>query len=398
MMSEHDHLDNSLKDLGTALRERPSLKDRIIDRLAAPEESPRMSDRPWYGSRFAKAITVLAACLVVALGVWKITGEESASQAFAAAIESVRQASTFSCKRIYTNAASGEVREELIMFKEPNFERREVIKCGSFQFNGEVTIRDYGSRKELRLMPSEKTAGLSDKSSDYEIDESTGKVKLRELDTSVRGQLVQWSEEEDVEDLGRVELEGRTVRLLKSRWGVWEVKVWADPQSRMPVQVILRARDGEVSTYTSIKIDEELSDEHFSLEPPEGYRLKEFKGWPDEKAKLNAKMSFLAIACYRYADKHDGQFPEKLDDLIEAGIKEEVLKTILAASGQPDGPIVIRYRHPPKNGEGQTCVLMYEAYETWPEPGLVVCFLDGHREIIVDQKRFEELLQKGPAE
>ncbi len=393
MMSEHDHLDNSLADLGTTLRERPSLKDRIIGRIAESEGCRTTSNRPWYRSRLVKAATALAACLAIVSGVWMIAGEESASQAFAAAIEHVRQARTFSCRQINEDKALREVREESIMFKEPNLQRRESIRSGLPDFNGEIRIRDYNSRKELHLVPGERTAALSDRSSDYEIDESTGRVKPRELDTSVRDQLIEWSEREDVEDLGRVELEGRSARLLKSRRGVWEMKMWVDPHSRMPLQVVLTTRDRWVETYTSIKIDEELRDEYFSLEPPEGYRLREIKGWPDAKAKLNAKMSYLVLACYGFADKHDGQFPEQISDLVKADIKEEVLKVVLAAPGQPDGPVVIRYHRPPKEAEGQICVLMHEAYETWPERGLAVCFLDGHREIIVDEERFEELLQ-----
>ncbi|NLS93465.1 MAG: hypothetical protein GXX96_15005 [Planctomycetaceae bacterium] len=392
-MCEQDHLDSSLADLGATLRRQPSLRDRIITRIAEAEVLSRTTLRPWYRSRVVKVITGLAACLAL-LSVWRFAGQETAGRVFAAAIESVRQARTFSCRRIEEDTVKNRIREELIMFREPGLQRREDIRTELPHFKKEISIRDYGSRKELRLFPSEKTAYLEDKSSAYEIDENTGRLKLRELDTSIRDQLIQWSQEEDVEDLGRAELDGRTVRLLKSRWGKWDVKVWVNPRTRMPVQVVLSGYGRYVDTYTSIEIDGRMDDGLFSLVPPEDYQLREIKtGWSDGQEKVSAKMAFLAPACYWFADKHNGRFPVQIGDLAEIGIKKEVLKVVLAAPDQPDGPAVIRYRRPAEKAEGQTTILMHEAFETWPERGLVVCFLDGHREIIRDQKRFEEMLK-----
>lgn len=395
-MSEHDHVSNSLVDLGASLREQPSLKDRIVQRIAETDVCRKAAPKPWRRSRVAKAVAGLAACLLLVLTVWKMTGQDGASQVFAAAMESVRQARTFSCKRITECVMDGQkcVREELFMFKEPNLERCVQLTTTRFpQFNGEVTITDYDKRQRLSFVPAEKIAYLTDGSSDYVVDESTGKLKLRELDTTIRDRLLQWSKGE-VEDLGSVELHGQSVRLLQTRWGMWVVKIWIDPKTKLPVQVELHGPDEERTTYTSIQIDAELDDDLFRLQPPDGYRLKRVDtGWSDYQRKLSAKMSHLAVACHHFRGKNDGQFPKELTELKTEGIKEEVLEVILAAPDQPAGPAVIRYRRPPAGADFSTCIILHEVFDKWPKDGLVACFVDGHREIIVDQKRFEQLLR-----
>ena len=395
-MSEHDHISNSLADLGASLREQPSLKDRIMQRIAETDACQKAASKVWYQSREAKAVAGLAACLLVVLTVWKMTGQDGASQVFAAAMESIRRARTFSCKRTMESTMDGQkcVQEELFMFKEPDLERLVRLTTTRFpQFNGEGTITDYDKRQRLRFVPAEKIAYLIDISSNYVVDESTGKLKLSELNTSIRDRLLQWSKGA-VEDLGMVEVNGQSVRLLKSRWGMWVVKIWIDPKTKLPVQVVLHGRDEQLTTYTSIQIDAELDDELFSLEPPKGYSLKKMDtGWSDYQKKLSAKMSHLVLACHHFRSKHDDQFAKQLNDLKATGIKEEVLKVILAAPDQADGPAVIRYRRPPAGADFSTCIILHEAFDEWPKDGLVTCFVDGHREIIADQKHFEQLLR-----
>jgi hypothetical protein len=147
--------------------------------------------------------------------------------------------------------------------------------------------------------------------------------------------------------------------------------------------------------YTSIQIDIELDDALFSLEPPEGYTLKVDKSsWPDDKAKIGAKVMRLGVWCWVYAGDNDDQFPDDLADIVKAGvITDEVLNRVLASPDDPDGPPVIRYRKPDKDAERSTEVILFEIFAKWPEDGAVVCFADGHSEIISDQNRFEELIK-----
>jgi len=146
----------------------------------------------------------------------------------------------------------------------------------------------------------------------------------------------------------------------------------------------------------SIQIDAELDDNLFSLEPPEGYTLRVDKSsWPDDKAKIGAKIMHVGLWCWVYASDNDDQFPDDLADIVRAGVvTDEVLNRVLSSPDDPDGPPVIRYRKPNTDAKDRSIeVMLYEIYDQWPDDGAVVCFADGHSEIISDQNRFEELIK-----
>ena len=55
---------------------------------------------------------------------------------------------------------------------------------------------------------------------------------------------------------------------------------------------------------------------------------------------------------------------------------------------------MIRYSQPGTNVEDRSIeVMLYEIYDRWPDVGAVMCFADGHCEIIPDQNRYEELIK-----
>ena len=346
-------------------------------------------------SRIMKLATAVAIIIVVLIGSHQF-GVDSASKAFAGAIDAVRQARTFSCIEIceYTRDGQQHINKLSIMFKEPDRERYEWLE-GEFSPVREVTITHYGKRQRLDLNIDDETASLVDMGSDYVVEGDTGRLALTQLDTSIRDRLIGWSHEV-VEDLGSVEFNGDVVRLLQSRQDGNVIQVWIDPQTDLPVQISVQ-RPKYTVLYTSIQIDEELDDELFSLEPPEGYSL--FKGglyepWPDDIGQLYAKMRHLLEMCITYAAKHDGQFPRELADLKIVGLTDEALEKILAAPNHPDGSAVIRYRQPRIDAEWSKEVVLYEAYDKWPDRGGVAAgFADGHCEVIVDQTLFETLVR-----
>ncbi|MHC4088452.1 MAG: hypothetical protein ACYSU5_25075, partial [Planctomycetota bacterium] len=265
------------------------------------------------------------------------------------------------------------------------------------QYIGEVTIWHYGKRQRLQFRPFDKTAEFHDMSSDYVIDKKTGELKLTQLNTRLRDYLLELSAGA-VEDLGRVELDGQSVRMLQSRKDKRITTVWVNPETNYPVQIEHKWMDQSRSPvmYTSIQIDTELDDGLFSLEQPEGYTLRVDKSpWPDDKAKIGAKIMHVGLWCWVYASDNDDQFPDDLADIVRAGVvTDEVLNRVLSSPDDPDGPPVIRYRKPNTDAKDRSIkVMLYEIYDQWPDDGAVVCFADGHSEIISDQNRFEELIK-----
>lgn len=375
--------------------------------LAAIAKQPRQIKiwRIIMKSRITKLAVAAVIIVVLMLGInYLDTPIDGASTVFAAAMDRVKQARTFSCTVIFeVGYEDGEKRgkyllKQRLMFKEPDRERHEQLTSAPQwpQYIGEVTIWHYGKRQRLQFKSFDKTAEFHDMSSDYEIDDKTGELKLTQLDTSLRDRLLKLSAGA-VEDLGRVEFDGQSVRMLQSRKDKRITTVWVNPETSYPVQIEHKWTDQRRSPvmYTSIQIDTEMDDGLFSLEPPEGYTLKVDKSsWPDDKAKIGTKVMHLGVWCVVYAGDNDDQFPGDLADLVRAGvITDEVLNKVLAAPDDPDGPPVIRYRKPDKDAERTTEVILFEIFEQWPEDGVVVCFADGHCELIGEQNRFEELIR-----
>jgi hypothetical protein len=247
----------------------------------------------------------------------------------------------------------------------------------------------------MQLRPFDKTAEFRDMSSDYVIDKKTGELKLTQLNTGIRDGLLKLTAGA-VEDLGSVELDGQSVRLLRSRTDKRITTVWVNPETCYPVQIEQKWTDPNRPPvmWSSIQIDPELEDELFSLKPPEGYTISvEKSNLTDEKAKIMVKIKHMGLLCVYHANGNDGQFPNELADLVSGVVTDEVLNRVLASPDDPNGPPVIQYRKPDKDADRSTEVMLFEIFDQWPKDGVVVCYADGHCEIISDQNRFEELIK-----
>jgi outer membrane lipoprotein-sorting protein len=399
----------------SAAKTSAELDERIVDdALQAQRESKTTKSaatRPYIWriimrARMTKYITAAVIALVIIMGIIEVGKPVAGANAvFAAAMDSVRQARTFSCIRISEmQYQDGEkdgmyLLKQRRMFKEPDWERREQLTSAPPwpQHVGEVVVWHYGKRQRLELRPFDKTARFHDMSSDYVIDEKTGEVKLSQLDTRTRDYLLRLSAEA-IEDLGNVDLDGQSVRMLRSRKGKRITTVWVNPKTSYPVQIesTWADRSRPPLVFASIQIDTDLNDDMFSLEPPEGYTLSVHESrWPDDKSKMMTKMKYLGLWCVMYANENDGRFPGGLADLVTWGVTtDKVLNTLIAAPDDPDGPPVIRYRKPKTDAKARFGeVILYEIYDRWPEDGVVAGFADGHCQLIVDQKRFEELIK-----
>ncbi|MBC8217653.1 MAG: hypothetical protein H8E73_04250 [Planctomycetes bacterium] len=360
-------------------------------------------------SRMTKLTTAAVAALVIIIGIIDF-GEPvgGASAVFAAAMDSVRQARTFSCTEITERPhrdEDGQERGKFLfkqrwMFKEPDWKRHEMPKSPWGKVVNEVTITHYGKRQRLELRPVRKTATLRDMSSDYEVDGKTGEVKLTRLRTGLRDRLLKTSAGA-VDDLGEAVLDGKSVRVLQSRKDKRVTTVWIDPETRHPVQIEHKWTDQSRSPLTcvAIQIDTELDDDLFSLEPPEGYTVKVSKAlYADERMKMVAKIMHMGKLCLICRSNHDHVFPNELEDIVTAGImSDDALKNVLAAPDEPNGPPVIRYRRPdfdvPDRGIE---VMLYEVREEGSGDGRVmVVMLDLHGTLMPVQS-LAQLLKPWP--
>jgi outer membrane lipoprotein-sorting protein len=359
-----------------------------------------MLERMTVQRRLVKAVAGLAACAAVIAAVWIGVGGSDAQRVFAAAIDRVTQARTFYCRttsEFVKQDGQKEVWETVYMFKEPDLERIEY-KAG-LPHPGEVHITDYGKRRHLSLHPDDKSAALEDISSAFAVDDRTGNLHLTRLSTGERDQLLSLSAMA-VGSLEDTELDGQSVRVLQARQPKRIITAWIRPETGLPVQLAIELPEQQRRVlWTSIRIDEELDDALFSVEPPAGYTLFKgglYKPGPEDTMKLMAKMMHLLRACHVYRERNNDQFPRELGELTNlkaVGISAEALKTILAAPDQPDGPPVILYRQPREGREWGKEIALYQAFDEWPANGLIaVGFADGHCGVI-SRERFEELMR-----
>ena len=400
---EPHRIAGALDDLGAALRREPSVRGEVMQRVtrhAATHGGAPPALKRWRGlGKFAAAVAACAAIAVLAWGPW---GRGiGATEVFAAAIGQVQQARTFTCRQIVTQAGAGGeplVRETLFAFKEPHLERIESVGGGG---PPQVTVTDYGKRVRLVLHPADGRASLQDMSTTYTTDDQTGRLKPTELGTHARDDLLSISAAA-VEDLGQHEVDGRGVRVLRTDHDAEPVTtVYVDTADGSPVRVEQAwPSRGQTIAYADIRIDGELDDALFGLEPPAGYvmdggRRDAVQPVDDVNGKMMAKVMRVTLECFMYANDHGGKWPTRLDDLRAAGMDAKALRTLLAADGSKDGKPVILYRRPTANA-AEPQIVVYEAPEVRRPTGVVCGFTDGHAEV-VPLARFEQLM-KQPAD
>lgn len=366
-------------------RDLQQTRQRLTEQMIDLPKGKRKTWRIIMQSKITKLATAAMIVLAIVIGITEL-GErvDGASVVFAAAMDSVRQARTFSCTEITErpnrdgNDQEGEtfLFRNKWMFKEPDWKRHERPRGPWGKVVNEITITHYGKRQRLELKGVEKTARLHDMSSRYQVDDKTGELRLTRLRTDLRDQLLETSAGA-VDDLGEAVVEGRSVRVLQSHKGKRITTVWIDPETKHPVQIEHKwtGQSRSPLMYTAILIDTELDDDLFSLAPPAGYTVKVVKPlYPDERMKMVAKIMHLGVLCNRYWGNHNSVYPDELADIVTAGIiSDDALKNVLAAPNEPGGPPVIRYRRPDANAPDPYMeVMLYEVHKEGSGDGRVM--------------------------
>lgn len=397
-METEEQITGGLNELGNALRRQPSVRDGVMRRIteaAATGGGPsHVASRS--GRRWVARLVGAAACILVVVLIWSPWGGNGigASEAFAAAIANVQSAGTFACRQIVTEMKDGEevVREMAFIFKEPDLERIEYGQ--GMPMPGEFSVTDYAKRQRLTVRPDDKEASLQDLSDAYAIDAATGALKPTQLGTHARDDVLRISAQA-VRDLGMSKLNGRPVWVLQSQGDAEPVKtVYVDPQSGKPVQVAIAWPSSQQTfTYADIQLDTELDEALFSLEPPAGYALSTDKVMNEHYGKISAKLMHVMRECYTYASKHDGKWPDRLEDLTKNGMDANAIKTLLAPPDQPNGAPVVIYRRPADGDQRSETIVVYEAPQSRRDGRIAVGFLDVHAEVIREQD-FNEAMKK----
>jgi outer membrane lipoprotein-sorting protein len=172
------------------------------------------------------------------------------------------------------------------------------------QSNNAIVISDFQRGKIVTLMPSQNKAFVIEM--ENMPDEDQGKSNMfREIRRHL--QEAQNTEDESVQFLGEKKIDGLTVIGYHVQRPAVDITVWADPQTKLPVE--MTSTSGPTTyTMTDIVFDVELDESLFSLEIPDGYTVQTIQvdaSEPKEKDLLDM---------FRIWIEHmDGNLPSVLD-------------------------------------------------------------------------------------
>lgn len=324
---------------------------------------------------------IAAAALIIAaiLFVYSFSGSESI--AFADVMRNIQNARTLTYQSVIT-PADQEPQVLKTMVLDPHLMRVELP-------DGSIWITNHGRGKTLLLDSKRKQAVMS----------STPQNTLDLYDTFRNFRTMP---DFTVRDFGRHTIDGTQAigfRLTKENDDN-EIIVWADPQTSHPIRIeqTMKDKDGKVikSITTKIVFDAMLDESLFRLDVPEGYTHKLADGPSERAAKLaqrvqSAKnMKKILLNCIMYAQEHEDQWPDSLQDLNVYGLAADDLMNP-RYPGQEIGYVYVK----PGTPLSPSQVVLYEKYDSWAD-GINVGFVDGHVEFVTEESVFKNRLEESP--
>jgi outer membrane lipoprotein-sorting protein len=271
----------------------------------APVSQPRFMRR-----KSMIALFKVAAALLLAAGGAFFAASPflvGAPMSFEEVAQKIQKAHTMSYVMTMQMPGQAQPQAVRLFLKEPGHMRTEAIPAG-----GPVFIGDSRSSRRLILNPADKTAMLLEGQlpgepkpgvTDVAAIMVTGLRKLAEQKGDPAGEKV----------IAGVKMQG--FRVVQAPG--YETIIWADPNTRLPVQIDVSAPFGDQTmrgTMSDIQLDKDLDDSLFRMEPPEGYTLQKQnladKNEGDGGSLEQAIVSVLKL----YAENAEGAFPKKADD------------------------------------------------------------------------------------
>ncbi len=168
---------------------------------------------------------------------------------------------------------------------------------------GAIVISDFQQGKIVTLMPAQNKAMIVELEN---MPEDQGKFNMfSEIRKHI--QEAQQTQDESVQFLGEKKINGLTVIGYHVQKPAVDITVWADPQTKLPVEMT-NTSGPTTYTMTDIVFNVELDESLFSLEIPEGYTIRTMQvdaSKPTEKD---------LIELFRiWAEHMDGNLPSVLD-------------------------------------------------------------------------------------
>lgn len=384
-MRPSDNINELIKKLH--LKASADLDKRVHDDISAAlaksqkTESARTEPNIWrtiMRSRITKFAAAAVIIITVFVGIHHFGGSME-NVAFADIMQNIQNARTLTYRNVITRASQDpQVVETMVL--EPHLIRVELP-------DGKVWILDHGEGKTLILDSANKQTVMS----------STPQKALDLYDTFRNFRNIP---DFSVSNIGQRTIDGvQAVGFQLTSENDENVRiVWANPRTSLPIRIEQTVKDenGQVikSVTTNIIFDAELDQSLFRLDAPKGYTHRFVDGPHERTVKLTKRvqsasnMKQILLSCIMYAQEHENQWPDSLQDLTNYGLTRDTLNN----PRQPErenGYIYIKPSTPILPQQ----VVLYEAHDSWGN-GINVGYADGHVHFIKEESNFKKDLQK----
>lgn len=320
---KHNLPDDVLDQAAQALREIPippgppaEVLQRVLDAPSHDLAIPR-SIRLRNKVQVLKPLLKIAAVLVIAAGVIGLFslmfpggGNDGSGSAFAEVarrflnIQTGRYKITITLPGQPTQTCEG-------FFQEPGCMRHEM-KMGPVSL---VQLFDMETATMLQLMPAQNLAMQIELQN---LPEEKRNLQNMNIFHECRKQIGEAKEKEEtiVKELAPEDLQGRPVRVyqIKPEEGMYFMKVWADPATKLPLQIKISmgqmfggTESMEILVH-DFKFNVPLDESLFSMEIPPGFQVVPLQMEASEPSEKD-----LIEALRLCADLSNGHFPETLD-------------------------------------------------------------------------------------
>ncbi len=295
---------SALRDAKVPAGPPPEVVEQTLTRLGAGMESkPTRNYRRIIPMRLRTMLAV-AAALVIVFGSVSFWGLHSrGSMAFGEVLKNVLSVHTVQFKGTATvqipKLGTRTVTSETIIV-EPDRMRQTTLPSEGMP-GGMVMIWDYSQGRCLSLDPTNKRAMMMEMSN-MPAEQKSGNLleQFRQFD------------EKAGKPIGEKEIAGRLTQGFKVGAPPMEMVIWADIQTRLPVEIETTMKMGMMPATTMIMTDfvwdAPVDESLVSLTPPEGYELQTFKMNMGPASEADVIEGLETVA-----ELNGGKFPAGLD-------------------------------------------------------------------------------------
>ena len=237
---------------------------------------------------------------------------------------------------------------------------------------GAIVISDFQQGKIVTLMPAQNKAVIVEMEN---MPEDEDKFNMfREIRKHL--QEAQDTEDESVQFLGEKKIDGLTVIGYHVQKPGVDIIVWADPQTKLPVEMT-NTSGPTTYTMTNIVFDVELDESLFSLEIPEGYTIRTMQIDASEPTEEDLINMFRT-----WAEHTDGNLPSVLDMNATMEFVKYQQKKMKEKGQEPSEESVLELQKTiMRMGRGAVFVQQLAAESDWHYTGKDVKFGDAGKAI-----------------